>query len=475
MIHNLNLRLLAAFTIVIIVTIGMAFFFTYQTTQNEIIGIGEKLEMNQDTRMQTTLSRYYQFFDDWTGIQIYIDQWGQLYERRIILADTDDVIVADSDDQLIGYTYDKNLMGNEMAEIPISASGQPLDIFVPPNKPPPGQSGSPPDTVGVLYVAHAEFPGISGTALEITYNSIGSYFIWGGLVAIGIAVLITFFLSRRILSPVKALINVSRQYGQGDFSKRIDNKDKGELGELASSFNIMADDLERIQRLRRNMVADVAHELRTPLSNLKGYLEAINDGVIKPDKAAIRSLDEEATTLSRLVADLQELSLADAGELRINKQSEDAIKVIRESIISSRAKAKAKGITLAADLPKQLPLVNIDVHWIKQVLGNLLDNSIEHTNKGGKITLTAAEQDKMVAISVTDTGEGIPAADLPLIFERFYRVDKSRARTTGGSGLGLTIAKRLVEAHGGTITATSEIGKGSCFTFTLPKAAIQAA
>lgn len=466
MIHNLNLRLLAAFTIVIIVTIGVAFFFTYQTTQNEIVGIGEKLEVNQDTRMQMELSRYYQFFNNWSGVQVFIVQWGQLYERRIILADVNNVIVADSEETLIGNNYDEGQVGDDMAEIPVSGTGQLLQIVLP------HQTVKAfiltPDTVGVLYVAHAEFPGISGAALQITYNSIGSYFIWGGLVAIGIAILITFFLSRQILSPVKALINVSRQYGKGDFSQRVDNKDKGELGELANSFNSMADDLERIQRLRQNMVADIAHELRTPLSNLKGYLEAINDGVIKPNKATIRSLNEEAAALSHLVADLQELSLADAGELTIIKQPEDIIKLIKETVTSSHAKAKAKGLKITTDLPGQLPLLNIDAHWIKQVLGNLLDNAIEHTGKGSQINVTAGEQNDVVVVSVTDTGEGIPPEDLPLIFERFYRVDKSRARTTGGSGLGLTIAKRLVEAHGGTITAKSEIGKGSCFTFTLP-------
>jgi signal transduction histidine kinase len=469
LIHNLNLKLLAAFTIVIIVTMGAAFFFTYQNTQNEIVGIGQQLEMNQDTRMQMELSRYYQFTNTWDGVQVFIYQWGQLYERRIILTDRNNVIVADSTETLIGDTYDENSVNDEMAEIPISATGKLLEIILPHQTIQAWVPNLPADTVGILYVTHAEFPGITGTALDITYNSIGSYFIWGGLVAIGIAVLITFFLSRRILSPVKALINVSRQYGKGDFSQRVDNKDKGELGELANSFNSMADDLERIQRLRQNMVADIAHELRTPLSNLKGYLEAINDGVIKPNKATIRSLNEEATALSLLVADLQELSLADAGELKITKQPEDISKLISDTVTNSRPKATAKGLKLAVDLPNQLPLLNIDAHWIKQVLGNLLDNAIEHTNKGGRITVTANEQDKMVSISVSDNGEGIPAEDLPLIFERFYRVDKSRARTTGGSGLGLTIAKRLVEAHGGTITATSEVGKGSCFTFTLPK------
>jgi signal transduction histidine kinase len=324
--------------------------------------------------------------------------------------------------------------------------------------------------IGILHVLKGDTADINRAALQITYESIGQYFIWGGLVAIVIALLLTFFLSDRILAPVKALINATRHFGKGDFSRRVERKDKGELGELAQSFNTMADNLERTERLRRNMVADIAHELRTPLSNLKGYLEAIGDGVIKPDKKAIHSLTEEAAILSHLVNDLQELSLADAGEIKLNIQSEDIAALIKDSVTRMQAKADARGLTLTADLPAALPAVSIDAHRIKQVLLNLLENAVTHTDKEGKITITAQQQEKMIQVSVADTGEGIPAQDLPLIFERFYRVDKSRARKTGGSGLGLTIAKRLVEAHGGTIEVKSEPGQGSTFTFTIPVA-----
>jgi signal transduction histidine kinase len=467
-IHSLNLRLLAAFTLVIIVTLGAAFFFIYQSTQNEIVQMGERLELNQDTRMQMELSRYYQFVNNWDGIQPYITQWGELYERRIILADKDNVVVADSETTLVGENYDENLVGQEMAEIPISPNGQMLQIILP-NRDVHIQVMSPaPNIVGTLYVVHGGFPGAAGTALQITYNSIGSWFIWGGLLAVGLAILLTFLLSRRILSPVKALIGAARRFGKGDFSHRVAYKSKGELGELAQSFNLMAEDIEQAQRLRQNMVADVAHELRTPLSNLKGYLEAISDGVIKPNKKTIHSLNEEATSLSHLVADLQELSLVDAGELKITKRKEDINKFIQETMAVLQPKANAKKISLTTDLPKELLRVNIDAHRIKEVLCNLVDNAIVHTDKGGQIIIAVQKQDNMVAVSVLDTGEGIPEKELPLIFERFYRVDKSRARTTGGTGLGLTIAKRLVESHGGTITVKSQPGQGSCFTFTLP-------
>jgi signal transduction histidine kinase len=298
--------------------------------------------------------------------------------------------------------------------------------------------------------------------------AIGRFFLWGGLVAVAIALLITFVLSRRILAPVKALTSVAKRLGRGDFSQRVQVKDKSEIGELAQTFNSMASDLERAERLQRNMVADIAHELRTPLSNIRGYLEAIRDGVIKPDAETIRSLDEEAVLLSRLVDDLQELSLAEAGELRLNCQAENIGGLINQTVAVVQTQATAKGLSVFIDLPSKLPSVNIDSHRISQVLRNLLDNAVAHTAKGGFITVAAKQRDNWVEVSVTDTGEGIPAEDLPNIFERFYRVDKSRARATGGSGLGLTIAKRLVEAHGGKIEAQSELGKGSRFSFTIP-------
>jgi two-component system sensor histidine kinase BaeS len=217
------------------------------------------------------------------------------------------------------------------------------------------------------------------------------------------------------------------------------------------------------------MVADVAHELRTPLSNIRGYLEAIRDGIKKPDADTIRSLEEEATLLSRLVDDLQELSLAESGELRLNCQTEDIVELIKQAIAMKQTQAAARGVLVSADVPGKLPLVSIDSLRIGQVLRNLLDNALAHTAKGGTITVTARQEgNRRVEVAVTDTGEGIPPEDLPHIFERFYRVDKSRTRATGGSGLGLTIAKRLVEAHGGNIEAQSELGKGSRFSFTVP-------
>ena len=259
-----------------------------------------------------------------------------------------------------------------------------------------------------------------------------------------------------------------------------------EIGDLARAFNAMADGLGRLEELRRNMVTDVAHELRTPLSNIRGYLEALRDSVVEPRQEIIESLHEEAMLLNRLVDDLQELSLAEAGQLRLVRQPVAPADVVNRATEAARAQAAAKGIVLQVDLPEDLPLVDVDPQRIGQVLGNLLSNALTHTPSGGEVVVVArrrpepcpepsrrvvegAKQSE-VEVSVSDTGEGIPPEHLPYVFERLYRADKSRSRATGGTGLGLSIARQLVVAHGGWIEVESEVGRWTQFTFTLPVA-----
>jgi len=444
MIHSLQFRLLLVFTVVIMISTGTVLFFVGLSARGEIRQFGERVEHMRTARMEMELFHYYRYQGSWEGIQPFVEQMGNLYGRRVILTDASGMLVADSEGDLLQEPY-----------YPDS----------------PGKTISPPweeQSVGTLYISPELSPGADPASPYGLYEAIGRFLLWGGLVAIAFSLLITFFFSRRILAPVKALTQTARRLGKGDFSQRVQFKSKGEVGELAQAFNSMAGDLERTEQLRRNMVADIAHELRTPLTNLKGYLEAVRDGVIKPDASAIRSLDEEASLLSRLVDDLQELSLAEAGELKLDFKSEDITKLIKQMMRAMQAQAAARGVSLSLDLPGKLPKVNIDSQRINQVLRNLLENALAHTEKDGNIVVTAQEQANRVKIMVRDNGEGIPAEDLPNIFERFYRVDKSRTRVTGGSGLGLTIARRLVEAHGGQIKARSEPGKGSRFTFTIP-------
>jgi signal transduction histidine kinase len=465
--HNLSFRLLAAFTLVIVIILGSVFFLVYRTTRSEIARYEERIEDIQDSRVQSELYNYYAFSGKWDGVQQLVAQWGNLYGRRIILTDTEGKVVADSDSILLGSNFADTSIKNSTKEITIPAPNRIIGLYI---------EGAGQDQTqklitspaGYLHTVHGGLPGINVTALQITYQSIGRFFLRAGLIAIGIAIILTFFLSRRILSPIKALTSAARQFGKGDFSRRVEHDGKGEIGELAHSFNSMAENLEKNEQLRRNMVADVAHELRTPISNLKGYLEAISDGVVKPDEDTIRSLNEEASSLSRLVGDLQELTLADAGKLKMTMQPEDISHIIKETVAAIQAKAAGKELVVTTNLPVELPLVEIDALRIRQVLNNLLSNAIAYTGKGGKVTLTGRQQGDKVLISIEDTGEGIAQEHLPMIFERFFRVDKSRTRATGGSGLGLTIAKRIVEAHGGSIGVTSELGKGSTFTFSIP-------
>jgi signal transduction histidine kinase len=227
----------------------------------------------------------------------------------------------------------------------------------------------------------------------------------------------------------------------------------------------------------------VAHELRTPLTNIRGYLEALQDGVVEPERHIIDSLHEEAMLLNHLVDDLQDLSLAEAGHLKLEPQPVALADVVDRAVEAVRPRTEAEGITLQIDLPEDL-LLDIDPQRIGQVLRNLLENALAHTPSGGEVAVSAhaacpepsgalslskgRRGDQWVEVSVRDTGAGIAAEDLPYVFERFYRADKSRSRATGGAGLGLAIARQLVEAHGGRIWVESTEGEGSTFTFALP-------
>jgi signal transduction histidine kinase len=460
-IHTIQFRLMLAFIFIIVVTVGTASFFVARSVWDELQKYEVQNNSVRNARIEYVISRFYSTNRKWDGIQPIVEQLGTMEEKRIILTDGNNVVIADSQKDLVGKEYRTSDQGTTLY--------LPVIMPNPPSFNPYSgmnynsiQSGI---KLGTVFID----PQGPGSVLTIYLTStINRFLLWGGLMAIAIALIVTFLLSRPILAPIKALTTTARKLGQGDFSQRVKVRSQGEVGELAQTFNTMAGGLERNEKLRRNMVADIAHELRTPLSNVAGYLEAIHDDVIKPDKATISSLCEEVGLLSRLVDDLQELALADAGELKLMRQPEDLSLLIEQSVKAVQTKALEKSLNVTADLPPILPPVNIDYQRISQVLRNLLANAITHTPDGGRITVSTILEDKQIKVSVQDTGEGIPATDLPNMFERFYRVDKSRARNRGGSGLGLTIAKRLVEAHGGAIGVQSEPGKGSCFYFSLP-------
>jgi signal transduction histidine kinase len=428
-----------------VVTVGTIYFFVSQRIAVEM----EYYEqLSEQYRSDQILSRLYLYYWgqalSWEGVQSVVEDTSRVSGTRIILVGVNGTVIADSQGKLLGEYYNPDLPDS------------PIELYLYTTFL--GKVYISPDPKAEPYIA--PFRRLS--------TSINRSLLLGGSVAIVIALILTFVLSRRMTSPIGVLAKATRRLGRGDLSQRVQFHGKGEVAALAQAFNSMATDLEHAEQLRRNLVADVAHELRTPISNIQGYLEAIRDRVVKPNAATIHSLNEEAALLSRLVNELQELSLAEAGELKLVYQAEDIAKLVKQAVTPWQPKVATKEISLSLDLPNNLPLVNIDWQRVNQVLHNLLENAVAHTHKGGTISVAAITQGDWVEVCVSDTGEGIPAEDLPHIFERFYRVDKSRARVTGGSGLGLTIAKRLVEAHGGTITVQSELGKGSRFSFSLP-------
>jgi signal transduction histidine kinase len=288
-------------------------------------------------------------------------------------------------------------------------------------------------------------------------------------VVAGLAVLLVGSIqARRIVAPVRALADAARRVAGGEFAQ-IPVTSQDELGEMALAFNTMAAELKQQHSLRRRVMADIAHELRTPLSVLQIDLESIEDGLSEPTPEVVTRLQEEVTLLNRLVEDLRMLSLAEAGELQLEVQPVDVGHLVQTAVDRVRGAAQEKGVSLTSELPDGLPAVAGDAQRLSQVLSNLLSNALRHTSQGGQIAVVAQQADgKDVRITVQDDGEGIPVDELPHVFERFYRTDHARSRDTGGSGLGLAIARSLVEAHGGQIGVESVEGESSTFALSLP-------
>jgi histidine kinase len=285
------------------------------------------------------------------------------------------------------------------------------------------------------------------------------------LAAVGVSIL----LSRSIVAPLRAMMAASQRIAEGHYDERVQATGKDELGQLALRFNQMAEQLEQVESMRRRLIGDVTHELRTPLTAIKGSMEGLIDGVLPSSPETFEQIHQEADRLNRLVDDLQELSRVEARAYPLDLHSVDVASLV--GTISKRLgfQFDDKGVTLNSSLPPSPVRVLADEDRIVQVLTNLAGNALQHTPAGGSVTLGVQSVGDEILFTVKDTGAGIPAEHLAHIFDRFYRVDKSRSRVRGGSGIGLTIAKHLVEAHGGRIWAESEgEGKGSTFFFTLP-------
>ncbi len=289
------------------------------------------------------------------------------------------------------------------------------------------------------------------------------------------AVLASYFISRQVVGPVQRMMALSHRIAEGEYGERlkvsgnVQSNQLDELDQLGLTFNQMADKLEKTETMRRQLIGDVTHELRTPLAAIKGYMEGLMDGVIPATPDSYQQVYSEADRLQRLVNDLQELSRVESGAYQLKPESVSPVDLIESVVKHLGRQFEEKEILLETKLDANLPNVSADKDRILQVLTNLVGNALQYTSTGGSVVLTAAREKNEIVISISDTGIGISPDHLPFIFNRFYRTDKSRARASGGSGIGLTIAQALIKAHHGRIWAESNgEGKGSTFHFSLP-------
>lgn len=447
MFNSLRVRLLLTFIMVVTVAIGTVAIFASRSTTSEFRRSVEVIldypNFNLEAKINTInkyLAQHKGERQIWDEIQALFDTMGKTSRARFVMADLGGNVLADSTGELLGSKID-------------ILRSKPFAVFLIEGK------------IVLTYLVPPQDSSVEAIESRFTSSVNRSLLLAIGVAGL-VALLLTLLLSRSLLRPIDALTSAARSMEKGDLSRRVSVHPSGELGELAKAFNAMADGLARMEQLRRNMVTDVAHELRTPLSNLRGYLEALMDGLIEPTPEIIASLHEEAMLLNRLVDDLQELALAEAGQLKLVVQQIQIEEIVQKAVNPMIPLAKEKGLRVEIDLPPDLPDVYVDAGRMVQVFRNLFTNAITNTQPGGEIRLSAKTLDSQVEISVQDTGRGIAPENLPYVFERFYRADKSRARLTGGAGLGLSIVKQLVEAQGGRVEIESHLGQGTkvCFT-----------
>jgi len=313
-------------------------------------------------------------------------------------------------------------------------------------------------------------PGMMMGVLEQAFLNAFKNSLWlAALAAILVAIVLGLVFSRLVTSPIKQLTLSAKSVASGDFSQRVQQKSRDEVGELSTAFNSMAEQLEKKEQSRRQLLADITHELRTPLSIVQGNMEAWLDGVVTPTPEHIATAHDEVILLSRLITDLRDLSLAESGHLKLSQSATSLDEIISAEVSGIESRATQKQILISPEPLSGLPSVFIDSDRIRQVLHNLLDNALHYTPAGGTIKIGASSASVgWITVCVSDSGSGISPEGLPYIFSHFYKADKSRHGWHSGSGIGLAIVKQLVEAHGGKVWVESEVGRGSTFSFTLP-------
>ena len=452
MMRSISSKLILAFLSIGIVSMAIIFLTARLNTRTEFIRF---LTDQTDSDTLTQLSEYHLANGSWAGVQDDIYQRPHQYgpghdngppPQPYILTDENGFVLTDGG----GYNSGDRLSANQYsAGTPIKENETVVGYYIPIRRP------------------------YEGLPRELEFiERVNRTLLYGAIIGAVIALVLGIFLSQTLTRPIRELTRATHAVSQGDLLQQVTVHSNDELGELAQAFNAMSAELSRSVNTRKQMTADIAHELRTPLSLILGHAEAVHDGVLLPTRENFEIIREEAVRLEHLVNDLRTLSLADAGELSITLQTIKPERLVNEVASLYQVESQRKNISLVLDVSPRLPSIEVDPGRMTQVLTNILDNALRHTPDGGRITLSAEQVDTHIDISVHDSGPGLPPEDLQRIFERFYRTDSSRQRDEGllgGSGLGLAIARSIVTAHGGQLTAESVDGKGLKVIVRLPR------
>ncbi|MEK7278503.1 MAG: ATP-binding protein [Chloroflexota bacterium] len=458
-------KLLLSYFAVVIVGVVVVSLVANNAAAREVRGFMFRGGMTTETAMAQELAGYYRGHGSWEGVRALLESnhgMGGMMDQRLIVADAQGQVVGDTLDALTGDTLSESDRANGTA---LEMDGARIGTLI--------VEGN---AMGGMMGGGGVGPGAGSGDLESQLLARVNSAIWlAALAAGGAALLVGGVFAFGLVRPIRQLKAATRSIAHGDLSQRVPVASKDELGELAASFNSMAADLQKAERVRRDMTADIAHELRNPIAVLQANIEAVLDGVLPPTGENLQPLLDQTRLLTRLVDDLRTLALADSGQLSLHLAPTDPVALLRSVVARFAPQAEAKKISLRSELPDGLPMLTIDPERIAQVLGNLISNALRHTPEGGRVVVRllggsnhlTTQQPNPLVFQVSDSGSGIPADSLPHVFERFHRADKSRARAEGGTGLGLAIAKQLVELHGGKIWVTSEEGRGTEVSFTL--------
>ena len=467
MFRSLFWKLSLAFALVAFLTAALVALFIRLTSADRL---AQLIIEQQRSSLEQTLQNYYSEHGSWGGVS---QQWAELqFQNTLPPGQNIGQNPPPQGQPPPGSPGRENLLGLAGAQgtviVPVDPrypAGSQLPVSILKTGVPIVVNGQ---QVGTILTAQQP-PGFNPQEARYLQRTTQAL-IYAGLGALLVALILSFLLARTLTGPLQDLTQAAKNITRGQVDQQVRVSSSDEIGQLALAFNRMSQEVASVNQMRRQMTADIAHDLRTPLTVISGYLESMRDGVLKPTPERLALIYSEIERLQNLVGDLRMLSLADAGELSLNLQAIDPKGLLEGAASLFAYQAKQNQVAILVEAVDNLPPIHIDENRMMQVLENLISNALRYTPSGGTITLAAYKFDGSVALCVQDTGEGIPSEELPYVFNRFHRVDKSRHTESGESGLGLAIVKALVEAQGGSAAVESTSPKGTTIRLVLPEA-----